>query len=191
MLDVSEGKIIAGSSKCLKKAIQILDLAMNVSEHLHGRSKFYESRLPLNYSFDPIEQLIKEILRNRVTQVGQGLAEQIFLEIVKDSGHTLPAVNNGSVAHQPPVLSGQHVDVYLFEIILLIEVCHDGLRAEPDGVVGGDVPLGVRLLHESGPLVALAPDIILLFPGLYLLKFLGLPHAVRSRCEDILPGLIS
>ena len=40
------------------------------------------------------------------------------------------AAADGGVADQPAVLRGQHVDMHLLYLLLLVEVCHDCLGAQ-------------------------------------------------------------
>ena len=48
-----------------------------------------------------------------------------FLDVVLGTAYC-------GVAHQPSVLGRQHVNVHLFYFLLLVEVCHDGLRTQSD-----------------------------------------------------------
>lgn len=52
----------------------------------------------------------------------------------------LLGIADTGVTDQPPVLSWEHVDVDLLDLLLLIEVGHDGLGTQPDGLVGMNVP---------------------------------------------------
>ena len=44
------------------------------------------------------------------------------------------------VSDQPAMFSGKHVDMYLFYLLLLVEVGHYSFRAESNRLVGVDVP---------------------------------------------------
>lgn len=44
------------------------------------------------------------------------------------------------VSHQSAVLSGKHVNMYLLDLLLFVEICHNGFRTESNGLVGVDVP---------------------------------------------------
>ena len=84
-------------------------------------------------------------------------------------------VGDSCVAHQPAMLSGKHVDVYLLDLLLLVEVGHDSLRAQPDRLVGVDVPANnwvldlhllrsLHLMRQRLPMRLLNPSFLLMVP---------------------------
>jgi hypothetical protein len=52
----------------------------------------------------------------------------------------LLGIADAGVTDQPPVLGREHVDVDLLDLLFLIEVGHDGLGTQSDGLIRMYVP---------------------------------------------------
>lgn len=65
--------------------------------------------------------------------------EERVEEEAMDLLKVLLGVADAGVSDQPPMLSWQHVDVNLLDLLFLVEVGHDCLGTQSDGLVGMDI----------------------------------------------------
>ncbi len=100
----------------------------------------HESILFIQNFLHGLQQFVDVLTEDGEGDIGGRPEEEGVEEETVNLLQVLLGVAHARVAYESPMLSWQHIDMDLLDLLLLVEVGHDGLRTQSNRLVGVDVP---------------------------------------------------